>query len=68
MFYKFLAYGEEFIKQNITLTLVSISLNKQKEREDSLQKTNLLFSVVSGVGLLPKCICIYKCDAGSNPI
>ena len=66
MFYKFLAYGEEFIKQNITLTLVSISLNKQKEREDSLQETNLLFSVVSGFELPPNYICTHKCDAGSS--
>lgn len=27
---------------------------------------SLLFSAVSGFGLLPKSICTYKCDAGSN--
>ncbi|MBR3692023.1 MAG: hypothetical protein IKL89_04925, partial [Clostridia bacterium] len=44
-FWKYLATGEVFPKENITLTIVSISLNKQKEREDSLKYTNLLFSV-----------------------
>jgi len=67
-FWKYLATGEVFSKENITLTLVSISLNRQKEREDSLQYTNLLFFVVSGFGLLPNCICMYKCDAGSNTL
>ena len=27
---------------------------------------SLLFSVVCGFGLLPNCICTYKCDAGSK--
>jgi hypothetical protein len=52
--------------ENTTLTIVSISLNKQKEREDSLKHTNLLFSVVSGFGLPPNCVCTDKCDAISK--
>ena len=50
--------------ENITLTIVSISLNKQKEREDSLIYESSLFCLC-GFGLPPKCICAYKCDAGS---
>jgi len=42
-FWKYLATGEVFSKENITLTLVSISLNRQKEREDSLIYESSLF-------------------------
>ena len=51
-FRKYLATGEVFSKENITLTLVSISLNRQKEREDSLIYESSLFCLC-GFGLLP---------------
>ena len=47
---KYLALGEEFSKENITLTIVSISLDRQKEREDSPKKRIFSFLLLVGLG------------------
>ena len=52
-FWKYLATGEVFSKENITLTIVSISLNRQKEREDSLIYESSLFCCSVGLGYCP---------------
>ena len=52
-FWKYLATGEVFSKENITLTLVSISRNRQKEREDSLIYESSLFCCSVGLGYCP---------------
>jgi len=41
-----------------------ITLQTKRKRR-LVTQTNLLFSVVSGFGLLPGCIFTYKCDTGS---
>ena len=38
--------------------------DKKKDKTRCAQ-TNLLFSVISGFGLLPRCICTHKCGAGN---
>ena len=52
-FLKYLALGEEFSKENITLTIVSISLDIQKEREDSSKNESSLFCCLVDLGYCP---------------